>query len=100
MFELEYEVIFPDGLDEFDWSEIEDKGWIDDVRISWSGNSFAVSFFDEIRLPQAVAIDVERLGYFSARNIVVVRRVARDEINRTVSIMADRGFADLLSFFN
>lgn len=94
---MEYQVVFPEGLDEFDWSEIEDKGWLDGVRISWSGNSYTLSFFDEIRLPQAVAVDIERLGYFSARNVVVVRRVARDEINRTVSVMADRGFADLLN---
>ncbi|MFD9060765.1 hypothetical protein ACFVZ3_04500 [Kitasatospora purpeofusca] len=93
---MEYQVALPAGLDEFDWFEIENKGWLDGVRVSWSGNSCAVSFFDEIRLPQAIAVDIERLGYFSARNVVVVRRVTRDEINRTMSAMADRGFADLL----
>ncbi|MER5863545.1 hypothetical protein [Kitasatospora sp. NPDC002040] len=94
---MEYQVAFPEDFDEFDWSEIEDKGWLDGVRISWDGNSYTVSFFDEIRLSQAVVVDIERLGYFSARNVVVVRRVARDEINHTVSVMADRGFADILN---
>ncbi|MFE5769211.1 hypothetical protein ACFQ7O_12725 [Streptomyces sp. NPDC056485] len=94
---MEYQVEFPANLDGFDWSEIEDKGWLDNVWISWSGHRRAVSFFDEIRLPQAAAVDIERFGFFSARNIVVVRRVARDEINRTVSAMADRGFVDLLN---
>ncbi|MFF3432006.1 hypothetical protein [Streptomyces sp. NPDC002602] len=97
MFKSKYQIVFPEGLDEFDWSEIENKGWIDGVRISWSGKSWTLSFFDENRLPQAVAIDIDRMGYFSARNVIVVRQVARDEIRRAVSAMADRGFADLLT---
>lgn len=93
---MEYQVTFPDGLDEFEWFEIENRGWLEGVRISSNDDMYTVSFFDEIRLPQIVAADIERLGFFSARNLVVVQRVARDEICSVVSAIADRGFVDLM----
>ena len=93
--QLNYQVIFPVELDDYDWAEIEAKGWIGDVRVVWSEGECSLSFFDETRLPRAIEVDVNRLGYFTAKNIIVVRRVARDEIMNAVSVMSRRGFVDL-----
>lgn len=92
---LNYQVIFPVELDEYDWAETEARGWIGGVRVVWGGGECSLSIFDETRLPQAIEVDIKRLGYFSAKNIIVVRRVAHDEIMNAVSVMARRGFVDL-----
>ncbi|MFD0375674.1 hypothetical protein [Streptomyces sp. NPDC127112] len=94
---MEYSIKFPENLDEFDWFEVENKGWLDGVRVSWEGHSCTLSFFDEIRLPQVIAVDIERLGYFASMNVIVVRRVTRDAVDQAVSLMASRGFVDLIN---
>jgi hypothetical protein len=94
---LKYQIIFPDGLDDFDWADIEAKGWLDGVRLLLPDGERTLSIFDSVRLPQAIAVDVRRLGYFAANSLLVVPSVNREQIELAVSRMAERGFADLLS---
>jgi len=93
---LPYQVVFPGDLDEYDWAEIEAKGWLDGVRIVRNGDEFTLAIYDQVRLPQAITVDVERLGYFAASRLLVVPRLSRDDIEIAIGRMAERGFLDLL----
>lgn len=92
---MTYQLTFPSGLDDYDWDDIESKGWLKGVVIAWGNQERELSIFDETRLLQAIRVDLERLGYAAIRNLIVVPRVARDEIEATISRLAERRFTDL-----
>jgi hypothetical protein len=92
---LRYQLVFPDDLDDFEWADIEAKGWLEGVRIVCDDVEYTLSIFDGVRLAQAIAVDVERLGYFAAKALLVVQSVTRDQIEIAVSRMAERDFSDL-----
>lgn len=92
---MSYQVSFPGNFDDYEWAEIEAKGWLDGVRIVRDGDTFTLAIFDEVRLPQAIRVDVERLGYFAANRLLVVPRVTREGIEIAIEKMAEREFQDL-----
>lgn len=90
-----YQVSFPEGLDRLDWADIEDKGWLEGVRVILEDREIALSIFDESRLSQAIAIDFNRLGFFATKNLLVLRAVTRGGIESAIDRMADRNFSDI-----
>lgn len=90
-----FQVIFPHDFDDYEWFEIEGKGWLDDVRIMREEGELVVSVYDEIRLPQVIRADVVRQGYFAAKRLLVVPSVTRDQIELAVSRLAEHDFSDL-----
>jgi hypothetical protein len=92
---MAYQVKFPDGLDDFDWADIEAKGWLEGVRVVLDERAYDVAVFDEVRLRQAIAVDLERLGYFVASRLLVVAAVTREQVELAIARMAERGFSDL-----
>ena len=92
---MEYNVRFPGEFDEYDWVDVEAKGWLGDVLVSWSGGERSLTFFDRSRLDHAIGVDIERLGYFAGNYVVVVGEVNRASIEAVVSRMADREFLDI-----
>jgi hypothetical protein len=92
---VNYQVVFPFEFDDFEWADIEAKGWLEGVRIVWDGDERTLSIFDDVRLGQAITVDFKRLGYFAEKSLLVVPNVNREEIELAVSRMAERGFSDL-----
>lgn len=94
MVALNYQVMYPDEFDDFEWADIEAKGWLDDVRIVREDEVFTMSVFDEIRLLQAIDVDVKRQGFFVANRLLVVPSVTRENIELAVSRMSEHSFPD------
>lgn len=92
---MEYSITFPGDFDDYDWAEIEDKGWLGDVLVSWPGGECSLTFFDRGRLAHAIGVDIERLGYFAGAKIIVVDVVSRSSIEDAIARIADRRFLDL-----
>lgn len=57
------QVIYPEGMDGYDWAMTEAKGWIE-VTVRWSGGERAVTFYDPTRLGQEVRDAVAESGHF------------------------------------
>jgi len=91
---MQYEITYPDGLDEYDWAEIEAKGWLD-VVVTWPGGRRTLSLYDPVRLSQTIEDDVGRHGYFVAATMIVLPAVTRAGIERAVARMAEANFAEL-----
>jgi hypothetical protein len=78
-------------MDEYDWAIQEDKGWLD-VTVAWDGGGQVVEVYDPVRLAQSVTSEMDRLGRFTARSLLVVPSVTRGNIESAVSALADEGF--------
>jgi hypothetical protein len=90
---MEYSITYPGDLDDYDWADSRAKGWIDTV-VSWPGGERTITFYDQVRLSQSVAIDIEGLGFF-AGVIVVIDAIGQEEIEHAVALLAERGFRDI-----
>lgn len=93
---MEYQIIYPDGLDEYDYFDISLKGWLEGVKVIWREMEIVLSIFDGQRLAQVVQDDISRLGYFALKSILVVRAVNPIEIEAAIERMAERDFVDVL----
>jgi hypothetical protein len=93
---MSYRIIYPGGLNDYDFFGIEQKGWLEGVKIVRDEEEITLSIFDAERLAQIVREDTARLGYFASKLTVVVRSVNRTEIDLAIRRMADRDFIDVL----
>ncbi|WP_329257096.1 hypothetical protein [Streptomyces pseudovenezuelae] len=89
---MEYRIEWPAPMDEPDWAIQEMKGWIGDVTVVWDGGTRVFEIYDPVRLAQTVALEIEQIGRFTAKNLLVVPSVTRESIETAISAIADRGF--------
>jgi hypothetical protein len=89
-----FELVLPAHLDE-DAAVIESKGYLSGVEIRSGDNTYMATFYDETRVVQTIADDLPADGHFFERNLVVVRRVTRAEIEQAVEHLSRSGFDQL-----
>jgi hypothetical protein len=75
----------PDGYDEYDWRDVEAKGWLESAKVWRDGREYSVAFYDPVRLAQEVASDLSRGRYFSAERLLVVPSVTVENMADAVS---------------
>ncbi|GHH59015.1 hypothetical protein GCM10018781_01360 [Kitasatospora indigofera] len=75
----------------YDWAIQQAKGWLE-VTVAWEGGRRAVEVYDPVRLAQSVAVELNRLGHFTARDLLVVPSVTREHVEAAVSAIADEDF--------
>ena len=80
-----YEVIFPEGFEDYAW-EVESKGWLDGIIIKYEGHEYRPVFYDPIRLAQTIADDLSSTGCFLEKNLVVVERINRENLLSAIEI--------------
>lgn len=90
---MEYRIEWPAPMDEYDWATQEAKGWLD-VTVAWGGGRQVVEVYDPVRLAQSVAGEIDRLRRFTARSLLVVASVTRENVESAISAIADEGFFD------
>ena len=91
-----YRIQYPLDLDDdYDQWEIEQKGWLD-LTVILDEGELQLSVYDKDRLSIEVQNEFGRLGYFAARNVLIVPRVTRGEIEGAVAKLAARGFSDFV----
>jgi hypothetical protein len=81
-------------MDELDWQIQEMKGWIGNVTVMWEGGARVFEVYDPVRLAQTVDLEIEQIGRFTARSLLVVPSVTRENIETAISAIADSGFRD------
>tara|TARA_R110002096_G_C14661614_1_gene728101 strand:- start:21657 stop:21953 length:297 start_codon:yes stop_codon:yes gene_type:complete len=80
---MTYKLSFLDWFDDRK-EEVEQKGW---HTVKVEINDYVVEFevYDQVRLMQDIAINVERAGYFTEeRLIIVVTNVTRKNIEKAI----------------
>ncbi|MFD0256842.1 hypothetical protein ACFVH7_00985 [Kitasatospora indigofera] len=88
---MDYRIEWPVPMDEYDWAIQQAKGWLA-VTVAWDGGRRAVEVYDPDRLAQSVAVEVNRLGHFTARDLLVVPSVTREHVEAAVSAIGDEDF--------
>lgn len=90
---MDFRIEWPVPMDEFDWANQEAKGWLH-VTVAWDGGRQVIEVYDPVRLAQSVTSEIARLGRFTARSLLVVPSVTRENIESAISVIADEGFID------
>jgi hypothetical protein len=90
---MDFRIEWPAPMDEYDWAIQEAKGWLD-VTVAWDGGGQVVQVYDPVRLAQSVTSETAQLGRFTARRLLVVPSVTRENIESAISAIADEGFFD------
>lgn len=88
---MEYRIEWPEPMDEYDWAIQEAKGWLN-VTVTWGAGRQVVEVYDPVRLAQSVASEIDRLGRFTSRSLLVVPSVTRENIESAISAITDEGF--------
>ncbi|WP_371657270.1 hypothetical protein [Streptomyces sp. NBC_00280] len=91
---MDFRIEWPAPMDNSDWAMQEMKGWIGGVTVVWDGGTRVFEVYDPVRLAQTVALEIEQIGRFTARSLLVVPSVTRESIETAISAMADRGFRE------
>jgi len=91
----EHSLDFPQGYEKYA-SEVESKGWFGDVKLTYSGRRYRLTFYDPVRLAQEIDSEIQRGGIFFEPNLVVVRSVTRPEMENAVTQLIERGGVSLL----
>ncbi|MFF0298667.1 hypothetical protein ACFYST_34925 [Kitasatospora sp. NPDC004614] len=76
-------------MDEYDWAVQECKGWLEVTLVRDGGSRQLVEVYDPARLAQAVADELARTGCFTARNLLVVPSVTRENIEAAISAIVE-----------
>jgi hypothetical protein len=85
-----YELKWPADFDEYAW-EVESKGWFSDVTISARGRSIKPAFYDPSRLEQEIADEIADQGLFSERDLIVLEKVTKANIENAIEKLASSG---------
>ena len=86
----DYSLIFPAEFDDYA-SEVESKGWFSDVRLNFRGRRYGLTFYDPVRLGQEIEGEHQRGDVFFEPNLVVVRSVTRQNMEKAVEILIQSG---------
>ena len=87
---VKYEIELPDGFDGYA-PEVEAKGWLPDVAVTFDGRRCRVTFYDPARLAQEIEANLSETGTFFESNVVVVARVTRAQIESAVATLVRLG---------
>jgi hypothetical protein len=90
---MDFRIEWPAPMDEYDWAIQEAKGWLH-VTVVWDGGRQVVEAYDPVRLAQSVTSDVARSGRFTAKRLLVVPSVTRENIESAISALVDQRFFD------
>jgi hypothetical protein len=85
---MDYEIDFGDGFAQYEW-ETEAKGWFDG-RVKVGGSEVTISFYDPIRLAQEVQDALDQAGLFFEKNVVVIPKVNRENMEKAVEAVCTR----------
>lgn len=92
------EILYPQGFDARRESEMEDKGYLNDVTVRFrDGSRFLLNFIDPIRLAQDLECEVESGSPFLAEpSMIVVPTVTEEAIRRAVDGLVQARFFEAL----
>lgn len=92
----EFELVLPADFADYEW-EVTAKGHFSDARMTISGKSYCLNFYDTARLGQDMAYELERGGLFFVPNLVVVQAVTRSNMEAAAKHLSLPEHVDLLA---
>jgi hypothetical protein len=87
---IDYKIELPTDFDDYAW-EVESKGWLNDIVVSFEGVRYRVVFYDPTRLAQDIDEDLEENAVFLESNILVVKTVNRNYMEKAIEFIAQTG---------
>jgi len=86
----------PNDFADHEW-EVKAKGWFSGARLTSSGKSYLLNFYDAVRIGQEITSELERGGMFFEPNLLIIPSVTRAEMERAVELlMRSRQVASLI----
>jgi hypothetical protein len=82
--------VLPADFDDYEW-EVKAKGWFSEARMSVSGKTYRLSFYDAVRLGQEIESELQRGSVFFEPNLVVIQAVTRSDMERAAELLVQSG---------
>jgi hypothetical protein len=83
-----YKIVFPDEFEDYEW-EVESKGWLNNVLVEFQDKTYRLIIYDPVRLSQDISEELSSNNVFAESNMVVIKVVNRENIEKSVSIIAN-----------
>lgn len=80
---LDFSFTLPIDFLDFEW-EVQSKGHFSEARLSFSGRTYRLNFYDAVRLRQEIESEFERDSVFFEPNLIVIKSVTKLEMQRAV----------------
>ncbi|QNE18681.1 hypothetical protein F1D05_13135 [Kribbella qitaiheensis] len=91
-----WRLVAPDGFDNLDWSEVEDRGLLMGGHLGYGDRTFPVIVYDPDRIAQDAAGETDNGGLFYEANVIVVGELSRATAEAAVTRLGAAGFLDWL----
>jgi hypothetical protein len=85
---LEFELRLPDDFEQALWST---KGYFPGAELVVKNKAYRLTFYDPIRLGQDAIAEVENGTFFFEKNLIVVEKVERQNLEAAVRWLVDTG---------
>lgn len=90
MTKLDYSLTLPSDFSDYEW-EVTAKGCFSDARLTVSGKLYRLNFYDAVRLAQEIESELDSSRAFFEPNLIIVRSVARAEMERAAEHLVQSG---------
>jgi hypothetical protein len=91
-----WRLVTPDGFDDLDWSEVEDRGLLMGGHLAYGDRTFPVIVYDPDRLAQDAVGETENDGLFYEAKVIAVGELSRATAEEAVSRLGGAGSFDWL----
>jgi len=91
-----FTLVLPEDFQDYAW-EVEAKGWFSLAKLSASGKSYRLNFYDGVRLQQTIEDGLERGGVFFEPNLVVVSSLTRANMERAAEVLVQSALESLIA---
>ena len=83
---IDYKLALPNDFDDYAW-EVESKGWFE-ATAEFDNKRFTITFYDQARLSQVIADELESVPAFYESNLFVLKSVDRNNMERAIDYIA------------
>jgi hypothetical protein len=87
---IDYKLELPDDFDDYAW-EVESKGWFNGAIFVLGHVRYRLFFYDPTRLSQDIEDELEGGVAFLERNLLVVKTVDRNNMEKAIEFLAKSG---------
>ncbi|MFF1818577.1 hypothetical protein ACFVWG_14845 [Kribbella sp. NPDC058245] len=89
-----WRLVAPDGFDDLDWSEVEDRGLLMGGHLAYGDRTFPVIVYDPVRIAQDALGETDNDGLFYEANVIIVAELSRATAEAAVSRLGGAGVFD------
>lgn len=91
-----YSFSLPGDFSDYEW-EVVAKGCFSGTLMTVAGKQYRLNFYDAVRLRQEIESEFENGRVFFESNLVIVRKVTKEEMERAVEQLVQSGLVASLA---